>query len=177
MHKCEWAGVNGRMTTGRRPYLLTSFQDCLELHKLTVFTADKAKRHWYRIQQVVCKPQRATVGHHVACVGVLYDNVEYLLTLKDSPKAVPMMKKGNIPFSKTDLAAIVLASVPMMWQNQYNLTHLTVPKSMRALVSVLENIEQVVVERQNKRLKAKVRQLKPVLTPRVIPREKLLGLE
>jgi hypothetical protein len=47
--------------------------------------------------------------------------------LKDSPKAVPMTKKGNIPFGKADLAAIVLVSVTMLWQNQYNLNHSTVP--------------------------------------------------
>jgi hypothetical protein len=47
-------------------------------------------------------------------MGVLNDYVRHLPTLKDSPKAVPMTKKGNIPFGKADLAAIVLASVPIM---------------------------------------------------------------
>ncbi len=41
--------------------------------------------------------------------------------LKDSSKAVPTMEKGNIPFGEADLAAIVLSSVSMWWQNQYNL--------------------------------------------------------
>ncbi len=49
--------------------------------------------------------------------------------LKDSPKAVLMTKKGNTSFGEADLATIVLASVPMTWQNPYNLTHLTVPES------------------------------------------------
>ncbi len=66
-----------------------------------------------------------------------------------------MTKKGNIPFGKANLAAIVLASVPMMWQNQYNLTRLTVPESTRALLLDLEAIEQVMVENQQERLKAK----------------------
>jgi hypothetical protein len=35
-----WAGVNGQMTTGRRPSLWIAFQDCLKINKLTVFTAD-----------------------------------------------------------------------------------------------------------------------------------------
>jgi hypothetical protein len=66
-----------------------------------------------------------------------------------------MTEKGNIPFGEADLAAIVLASVPMMWQNQYNLTYLTVPKSMRALLLDLETIEWVMIEKQIEKLKAR----------------------
>jgi hypothetical protein len=73
-----------------------SFQDCLELHKLTVFSADTAKRQRFYIQQLVCKPQRATVRQLILQMGVINDYVRYLLTLKDSPKAVlTTKKKGN----------------------------------------------------------------------------------
>jgi hypothetical protein len=88
-------------------------------------------------------------------MGVLNDYVRHLPTLKDSPKAVPPAKKGNIPFGKADLAVIVLASVPMTRQNQYNLTHLTVPKLTLVLLPDLEAIEQVMVQKQQERLKAK----------------------
>ncbi len=74
-------------------------------------------------------------------MGVLNDYVRHLSTLKDSPKAVPTTKKGNIPFSKADLAAIVLVSVPMLWQNQYNLNHSTVPESTGTLLLDLKAIE------------------------------------
>ncbi len=50
------AGVNGQVTEGRRPRTWMSFLDCLELHKLTVFSADAAKRQRFYIQQAVCKP-------------------------------------------------------------------------------------------------------------------------
>jgi hypothetical protein len=50
-------------------------------------------------------------------MGVLNDYVRHLPTLKDSPKAVLTTKKGNVPFGKADLAAIMLLSVPMTWQN------------------------------------------------------------
>jgi hypothetical protein len=76
---------------------------------------------------------------------------------RDSPKAVPATKKGDIPFSKVDLAAIGLASVLMMWQNQYKLTHFTVPTSTRALLLDLEAIKWVMVGKQSERLKAKVK--------------------
>jgi hypothetical protein len=41
MHEHDsWAAVNGQVTKGRRPRMWMSFLDCLELHKLTVFSAD-----------------------------------------------------------------------------------------------------------------------------------------
>ncbi len=70
-------------------------------------------------------------------------------------KAVSMTKTGNVPFGKADLAAIVLASVLTLWQNQYNLKHTTVLVSTRALPSDLEAIERIMAEKQNKKLKAK----------------------
>jgi hypothetical protein len=118
MHKQDlWAGVNGQVTKGRRPQTWMSFRDCLELNKITIFSADAAKKQRFYIQQAVCKPQRASVQQHTLQMGLLNDHVRYLPTLKDSSKAVPTMKKGNIPFGKADLAAIVLASVLMSWQS------------------------------------------------------------
>ncbi len=118
-----------------------SFLDCLKLHKLTVFSADPAKRQQFYIQQAVRKPQRATVRQHILRMGVLNNYVKHLPTLKDSSKAVPTMKKGNILFGKADLAAIVLLSVPMSWQNQYNFNHSMVPESTRTLLPDLEAIK------------------------------------
>jgi hypothetical protein len=88
-------------------------------------------------------------------MGVLNDYVKHLPTLKDSTKAVPMTKKGNIPFGKADLAAIVLSSIPMSWQNQYNLNHSTIPESTHTLLPDLEAIEQVMVEKKGANLNAK----------------------
>jgi hypothetical protein len=62
MHERDWwAAVNGQVIEGRSLQTWTSFLDCLELHKLTVFSADTAKRQWFYIQQAMHKPQRATV--------------------------------------------------------------------------------------------------------------------
>ncbi len=88
-------------------------------------------------------------------MGVLNDYVKYLPTLKDCSKAVPTMKKGNIPVGEADLAAIVLLSILMSWQNQYNLNHSTVPKSICTLLPDLEAIEWVMVEKQGAKLQAK----------------------
>ncbi len=78
---------------------------------------------------------------HISRMGVLNDYDKHLPTLKDSSKAVLTTKKGNIPFGKADLAAIVLLSVSMSWQNQYNLNHSTVPESTCMLLPGLETIE------------------------------------
>jgi hypothetical protein len=124
-----------------RPHTWAAFRHCLELHKLTVFTADTPKRQRFYIEQAVRMPQWATVRQHILQMGVLNDYVRHLPTLKNSPKAVPTTKKGNVPFGKADLAAIMLVSVLMTWQNQYNLTHTTVPELTHALLLGLEAIE------------------------------------
>jgi hypothetical protein len=95
------------------------------------------------------------VQQHILRMGVLNDYVKHLPMLKDSSKAVPTTKKGNIPFGEADLATKVLSSVPMSWQNQYNLNHSMVPESMRTLLPDLEAIEQVMVEKKGANLKAK----------------------
>ncbi len=92
---------------------------------------------------------------HILQMGVLNDYVKHLPTLKDSSKAVPTTKEGNISFGEADLAAIVLLSVPMLWQNQYNLKHSTVPKSMLTLLPDLEAIERVMVEKKGAYFKVK----------------------
>jgi hypothetical protein len=156
MHEHDlWAAVNGQVTKGRHPQTWKSFLDFLELHKLTVFSADAAERQRFYIQQEMCKPQRATVQQHISRMGLLNDYVKHLPTLKDSSKALPTTKKGNIPFGKADLAAIALSSVPMSWQNQYNLNHSTVPESTCKLLPDLEAIEQVMVEKKGANLKVK----------------------
>jgi hypothetical protein len=176
MHKRDsWAAVNGQVTEGRRPQTWMTFLDCLELHKLMVFSADAAKRQWFYIQQVVRKPQRATVRQHISRMGVLNDYVKHLLTLKDSFKAVPTTKKGNIPFGEADLAAIVQSSVPMSWQNQYNLNHSTVPKSTRTLLPDLEAIKQVMVEKKGANLKAKGKGGTAPSKPKENPKRKASG--
>jgi hypothetical protein len=176
MHKRDsWAAVNGQVTKGRRLQTWMSFLDCLELHKLMVFSADAAKRQRFYIQQAVHKPQRATVRQRILRMGVLNDYVKHLPTLKDSSKAVPTTKKGNISFSEADLAAIVLSSVLMLWQNQYNLNHLTIPESTHTLLLDLEAIKQVMVEKKGANLKVKGKGSTAPSEPKGNPKRKASG--
>ena len=108
-------------------------------------------------------------------MGVLNDYIRHLPTLKDSSKAVPTTKKGNIPFGKADLAAIVLSPVLMSWQNQYNLNHSTVPESTRTLLPDLEAIKQVVVEKKGANLKAKGKDSTAPSKPKGNPKRKASG--
>jgi hypothetical protein len=97
--------------------------------------------------------------------------------LKDSPKAVPMTKKGNIPFGEADLAAIALTSVLMTWQNQYNLNRSTVLESTCTFLLDLEAIERVMVEKHNKKLKAKNKASTARPKAKINPKCKASGLE
>ncbi len=88
---------------------------------------------------------------------VLHGYLGYLPTLKNSPKAVATTKKGNVLFEEADLASIMLTALSLTWQNQYNLTHSTVPESPRALLADVENIERVMLERYGEKQRSKDR--------------------
>jgi hypothetical protein len=93
----------------------------------------------------------------VTRMGLLNNYLAYLPTVKDSPRAFEDTKKGNVPFDEVDLAGIVLKAVPTSRVNQYNLTHLTLPKSPRLLLPDLENIERVMNEKRAESAKARAK--------------------
>ena len=150
-----WAGVDGNWHDEKHPKTWTSFQECIKLHKLTVFTHDAAERQKCYIRMTVRKPQVATVREFFSCVETLNGHLKYLLTLKNSPMAVTTTKRGNVTFGYAGLALILLASEPITWQNQYNLTHATVPDSPCQLLADLENIERVMMESESERQRLK----------------------
>ncbi len=88
---------------------------------------------------------------------VLNGYLRHLPMLKNSPKAVTTTKKGNIPFAEANLVSIILLSVPIAWQNQYSLTHSMVQEAPRTLLPDLENIERIMLEKYNEKLKAQVK--------------------
>ncbi len=94
---------------------------------------------------------------------VLHGYLGYLPTLKNSPKAVATTKKGNVLFEEADLASIMLTALPLTWQNQYNLTHFTVPESPRALLADLENIERVMLERYGEKHRSATKRVVEIL--------------
>jgi len=158
MHEGDsWAGPDGKEHQGSRVKCNKAFSDCVELHKLTVFSQDAAERQRYYIQQGIRKPQRASVRQFIQRMQQLSGYLEYLPTLKNSPRAVATTKKGNIPFKAADLALVILAALPLSWQNQYNLTHSTVPEYPRVLTPEMESIELVMKEWDEEKHKSKER--------------------
>jgi hypothetical protein len=105
MHqKDPWGAVNGSLNKGPHKKTWESFLDCIELHKLTIFSCDAAELQRYYMQQHVRKPQRIAVRAFVARtpMGLLNDYLAYLPTVKDSSMAVEDTKKGNVPFNEAD---------------------------------------------------------------------------
>jgi hypothetical protein len=150
-----WVGVNGKTHESPRMRTWKSLTDCIELHKLTVLPADAAEKQRFYMQQVVRKPQRVTIRQYMSRMGVLNDYIAHLPSIYYSSKAVASTVKGNVIFGDGELASIILASTIQTWQNQYNLTHSTVPESPRALLPDLENIERVMNKRHAEKQKAK----------------------
>ena len=77
-----------------------------------------------------------------------------LPTIKNSPMAVACTELGNVPFTKATHTSIILSHLPVVWRNQYDLTHKTVPESQRAMLLDLKNIEKMQVKKYNKKAKA-----------------------
>ena len=69
--------------------------------------------------------------------------------IKNSPQAVASTELGNVPFNKMMLASIILNHPPVAWRTQYALTHALVPKSLRAILVDLENIEKFFAKMAN----------------------------
>jgi hypothetical protein len=67
MHKHDsWAAVNGQVTEDRHPRTWMSFLDCLELHKLTVFSADAAKGSRSTFSKL-CTSPRGPLNDSISC--------------------------------------------------------------------------------------------------------------
>jgi hypothetical protein len=136
-----------------------SFQDCIKLHKLTVFPADATEKQHFYMQQMVKKPQRVTIRQYMACIGIFNDYLAFLLMVYNFSMAVEGTKKGNVLFNEADLARIVLNLVPVSWVNQYNMMHSTLPESPRALLQDLEAIKRIMDEKHKAGLKAKAKEV------------------
>jgi hypothetical protein len=103
----------------------------------------------------VRQPQRSTLRELFSRVETLNGHLKYLPTLKNSPMAVATTNKGSVPFGYANLALILLVAVTITWQNQYNLTHATMPDSLRQLPTDLDNIYRVMMERESERQRSK----------------------
>jgi hypothetical protein len=88
----------------------------------------------YYMMCSVKKPVRVTVRQHVCRMETLNKYLGMLPTIKNSPMAVDSMELGNVPFTKTTYASIILSHLPVAWRNKYDLMHKIVPESPRAML-------------------------------------------
>jgi hypothetical protein len=155
MHtKSPWEDIKGAKHNGFRGKLHQSLTDCIKFHKLRIFTVDAAESLKYYLMCSVKKPVRWTIQMHISCMEALNKYLGILPTIKNSPLAVTSTEMGNVPFTEATQASIILSHLPVAWRNQYDLTHSTVPESLRAMLMDLENIEKLFVEKYNEKARA-----------------------
>jgi hypothetical protein len=169
MHtKHPWEDIKGVKHNSLRGKLQQSLTDCIEFHKLTVFTVDAAKRLRYYLMCSVKKPVIWTIRMHISRMEVLNKYLRILPTIKNSPLAVTTTEMGNVPFTEATHASIILSHLPVVWRNQYNLMHKTVPELPHAMLQDLKNIEKLFVEKYNE--KARANKAKTATAPKTAER-------
>jgi len=141
MHaKDPWEDVRGAKHDSLRMKSVASFWECIDFHKLTVYSVDAAERQRFYMLYNLKKPAKSSIRAHVTRMETLNKHLGLLPMIKNSTQAVASMELGNVPFNKTMLASIILSHLPVAWRTQYALTHALVPKSPKAILVDLENI-------------------------------------
>ncbi len=86
MHtKNPWEDIKGAKHNGLRGKSHQSLTDCIEFHKLMVFTVNAAERLKYYLVCSVKKPMRWTIRMHIICMEALNKYLGILPTIKNSP--------------------------------------------------------------------------------------------
>ena len=155
MHaKDPWEDLRGVKHIGLRRKSYASLWECINFHKLTVYSVDAAERQRFYMSCNLRKPIKSSIRSHVTRMETLNKYLGLLPTIKNSPQAVASTELGNVPFNETTLASIVLSHLPVAWRTQYALTHVLVPESPRAILNDLENIEKLFAEKANEAARA-----------------------
>jgi hypothetical protein len=155
MHaKDPWEVLRGVKHNGLRRRLIASLWECINFHKLTVYSVDAAERQRFHMLCNLKKPAKSSIRAHVTQMETLNKYLGLLPTIKNSPQAVASTELGNVPFNKMTLVSIVLIHPPVAWRTQYALTHTLVPESPRAILVDLENIEKLFAEKANEAARA-----------------------
>jgi hypothetical protein len=157
MHtKDPWEELKGAKHDGICGKSSKSLWECVDFHKRTIYSIDAAEQQRLYILCHLKKPAKSSIRAHMTRIRMetLNKYLEQLPTIKNSPHAVASAEYGNVPFNKSMLASIILSHLPVAWRNQYNLTHTIVPKSLRAILLDLENLEKVFAERSNEAAQA-----------------------
>jgi len=131
MHaKDPWEDLRGAKHNGLRMKSVASLWDCIDFHKLTVYSVDAAERQRFYMLCNLKKPAKSIIRAHVTRI------------------AVASTELGNVPFNETTIASIILSHLPVVWRTQYALTRVLVPESPRAILVDLENIKKLFAKKE-----------------------------
>jgi hypothetical protein len=114
--------------------------ECVTFHLQQVFRHDVGKALKYYIMNTLRKPNWIPIHQFLVRVEQLNSYLETLPCLYYSPSANQVTKKV-LPLDDANLATHLLHMCPAKWQTQYNLTEKTTPVNTRALLLILEKIE------------------------------------
>jgi hypothetical protein len=121
MHtKDPWEDLKCVKHEGIRRKSCMSLWECIDFHKLAVYSIDAAERQRFYMLCNLKKPTKSSIRAHVTRMETLNKYIGLLLTIKNSPMAVASMELGNVPFNETTLASIILNHLPVPWRTQYS---------------------------------------------------------
>jgi hypothetical protein len=110
------------------------------LHLQQVFRHDAGKALKYYITNTLRKPNRIPIHQFLVSIKQLNSYLKMLPYLYYSPSANPATKQV-LPLDDADLTTHLLRMCPAKWQTQYDLMEKTFPVNTRALLLILEKIE------------------------------------
>jgi hypothetical protein len=109
MHsKDPWEDLKGARHKGICMKSCLSLWECIDFHKLTVYSIDAAERKRFYILCNLKKPTKSSIRAHVTRMETLNKYIGLLPLIKNSPQAVASTELGNVPFNKTTLTSIIL---------------------------------------------------------------------
>jgi hypothetical protein len=114
--------------------------ECITFHLQRGFRHDAGEALKYYILNMLRKPNRILIHQLLVCTKQLSSYLETLPCLYYSPSANQATKQV-LPLDDADLTTHLLRMCPAKWQTQYNLTEKTTPVNTRALLLILEKIE------------------------------------
>jgi len=121
MHtKDPWEDLRGAKHDSLRRKSVKSLSNCINFHKLTVYSVNAAERQRFHMMCNLKKPAKSSIRAHVTRMETLNKYLGLLPTIKNSPQAVTSTELGNLPFNETTLASIVLSHLPVAWRTQYD---------------------------------------------------------
>jgi len=155
MHaKDPWEDLRGVKHNGLHRKSIASLWECIDFHKLTVYSVNAAERQRFYMLCNLKKPAKSSIRAHVTQMETLNKFLGLLPMIKNSPQAAASTELGNVPFNEMTLASIILNHLPVAWRTQYALTHTLVPESPRAILVDLENIKKLFAEKANEAAQA-----------------------